>query len=78
MDYKQMYEQLQQEFEQYKKESIKWSVYDFLDYDTDDYTIDEVQSQDALETMIKNHNAEFGVTWHEVEYYIKKFGNPKK
>lgn len=74
MDYKQMYEDLKQEFEQYKKESIKWSRYDILDHGLEGYRITERQAQYALEAMIKNHNAEYGITWDTVEYYIEEFG----
>ena len=77
MNYQQKYEQLLAEFEQYKKESIKWSVEDFLMYN-DEYAdrgifITAEQAQDALEQMIKNHDAQYGISWHEVEFYFEEY-----
>ena len=77
MSYKKMYEQLLAEFEQYKKESIKWSVEDFTEYDHPTHTIDRETAQYVLENMIRVHDAEFGITWQKVEYYIEEYGTPK-
>ena len=75
-DYKKMYEDLLAEFEQYKKESIKWSVEDFLIYN-EQYAdeclyITTERAQEALEQMIKNHDAQYGISWEDVEYYFKE------
>lgn len=78
MDYKKMYEELQQEFEQYKKESIKWSVEDFLDYNHPTHTVTREQAQEALECMIRKSDYELGTTWYDVEYFIERFGHIKK
>lgn len=78
MSYKEQYENLVNEFEQYKKESIKWSVEDFLWYDHDNYTITESQAQEALEDMIKHHDAELGISWVTIETYIEKYGTKKE
>ena len=76
-DYKKMYEELKQEFEQYKKESIKWSVDDFIYYNHPDYTITEGQAQLALECMIRNHDAGLGISWYNVEYWLEEYGMKK-
>ena len=79
MSYKEKYEKLLKEFEQYKKESIKWSIADFLEYEMDDgWSITEEQAQKALEQMIKQHNALEGITWYDLEYYYKEYGTYKE
>jgi hypothetical protein len=77
-NYKEMYEQLLAEFQQYKKESIKWSVQDFIEYNDSAYTIDKEAAQEALEDMIKHHDASYGITWNDVAYYIEEYGTEKK
>lgn len=74
--YKLLYQKLQQEFEQYKLESIKWSKYDFIDME-DDYDITEDQAQAALEEMIYNHDSNNGIHWGTLSYYKSEFGTPK-
>jgi len=76
-NYKKMYEELLQSFEQYRKESIKWSVEDFTNYDHPTHTISRLQVQDALNHMIRNHDAEHGITWADVSYHIELFGKEK-
>jgi hypothetical protein len=76
-NYQEKYEALLKEFEQYKKESIKWSVEDFTWYEHDKYTINEQQAQDALERMINKHDASIGITWDTIEYYIGEYGTLK-
>ena len=63
------------EFEQYEKESIKWSIADFLEMDVPDgyHHITEEQSQEALERMIYNHDAEDGIGWHTLSYYYTEY-----
>jgi hypothetical protein len=77
-NYKEMYEKLLAEFQQYKKESIKWSVQDFTLYDHPTYTIDKEAAQEALEDMIKRHDASYGISWNDVAYYIEKYGTEKE
>jgi len=76
-DYRQKYEDLLAEFEQYKRESIKWSVDDFLEHAPTKYTITEEQAQLALEDMISEHDACLGITWETIRYYTAKYGNVK-
>jgi hypothetical protein len=64
MDYKQKYEQLLAEFEQYKKESIKWSVSDFSDWG-----LSENQAKWALEKMMSSHDASIGITWDTLHHW---------
>lgn len=68
------YAELDNEFEQYRRESIKWSVEDFIDYSHITHTITMEQAQMALEDMIRNHDAENGVTWWTIASYIEKYG----
>lgn len=69
--------ELKEEFEKYKKESIKWVVDDFLSYDQDEYDITEEQAQTALESMIYHHDASEGINWETIYYYIEEFGTTK-
>lgn len=75
IDYKQKYEELLAKFEQYKKESIKWSVEDFLEY-KGKYTITPENAQLALEAMIHNHDAGNGINWGDVEFWLEEYGEP--
>ena len=77
-NYKEKYELLLKEFEQYKKESIKWSVEDFTEYEHSDFTINDQQAQDALERMIQKHDASFGISWDTIYYYIEEYGTRKE
>ena len=74
-NYQEKYEALLKEFEQYKKESIKWSAEDFY-YLAEDmgYQITWEQSQEALEDMIKHHDASYGISWDSVTYGVEKYG----
>lgn len=76
MNYQEMYEQLLAEFEQYKRESIKWSVEDFMEME-DEYDITREQAQQALEAMISNHDSNYGITWHDVAYIKSIYGTRK-
>lgn len=70
---------LTEEFEQYKKESIKWNIEDFLEYEMDDgWHITKEQAQKALEHMIREHNFSEGITWDEIEYYYQEYGTYKE
>jgi len=73
-NYKRMYEALKKEFDQYKKESVKWSVEDFTGMELDGWSITKEQAQDALEDMIHHHDANNGIHWQTIEYYIEQHG----
>jgi hypothetical protein len=77
-NYQEKYEALLKEFEQYKRESIKWSVEDFTWYEHDKYTINEEQAKMALEMMIHRHDASIGINWNIVEYYLSIYGTLKE
>ena len=77
-NYQKKYEALLEEFEQYKRESIKWSIEDFTWYDIHRYTITDEQAQEALETMIYKHDASIGINWDVVQYYLSIYGTLKK
>lgn len=74
-DYKKLYEELKEEFKQYKRESIKWSVEDFTEYEGYEITLEEAQK--ALEDMIRHHDANNGIHWDTLEYYLEKYGRRK-
>jgi len=76
-DYKKKYYDLLAQLDLYKAESIKWSTADFTEYDHPTHTITEEQAQEALEAMIDNHDANYGITWNTVEYYITQMGTEK-
>jgi len=68
---------LADEIKQYKKESIKWSIEDFvemayrLERDNEtSKTYDPTKFQKALELMISNHDAETGITWEILQFYL--------
>jgi hypothetical protein len=77
IDYKQKYEKLLEQFEQYKKESVKWGVEDFTEYDHPTHTITEEQAQMALEYMIYKHDCTVGITWGTVADYIVQMGTKR-
>jgi hypothetical protein len=68
------YIELSSEFAQYRAESIKWCVEDFLDYDHPTHTITPEQAQMALEHMINEHDGGIGITWDSVSNYIEMYG----
>ena len=70
------YAELKAEFEQYKKESVKWSVRDFTTYDG--YKISKANAQIALEEMIENHDANYGITWCDVQSGLDDHGRKLK
>lgn len=78
IDYKKRYESLQEEFEKYKRESIKWSVEDFTTMEKEGWSITKKQAQEALEDMIRRHDAQYGISWDTVEYYIEEYGKKAK
>lgn len=65
---------LQAEFDQYKRESVKWCAADFTGQQKEGYRISEEQAQEALEQMIRKHDAEIGITWDTVDYYLQEYG----
>lgn len=76
MSYKKRLEDLQKEFDQYKKESIKWSIEDFTSFEKSEdtlYPITEEDAQKLLEDMIKHHDASLGITWDTVESYLQNW-----
>lgn len=66
------------EFEQYKRESVKWSVEDFLGRAEDlNYELTDEQAQDALEDMIRKHDCTIGITWDTVDFWVDYYGTKK-
>ena len=61
-------------------ESIKWSVKDFksraialTDEDVWQNYYDESKFNSALKAMIKNHDANEGICWLTIDYYLEEF-----
>ena len=77
MSYKKRYEELKIEFEQYKLESIKWSIEDFMDPEDEYYKITKEEAQNALEDMIEHHDCELGITWDTINNYKADYGTLK-
>jgi hypothetical protein len=65
---------LQAEFEQYKKESVKWYVEDFTMYKMKGWQINEEQAQEALERMIYKHDSNEGICWITIKHYLEQYG----
>ena len=73
------YSRLEKEFEQYRKESVKWSIEDFIGRAKETgYRISKAKAQDALEDMIHHHDAEYGICWTTLDYYIQQYGTKLK
>jgi len=76
-------------FEQYKKESIRWTVDDFceqaasnefnidpnFEYKNDDSfrKYDPTKFQYALELMIHKHDAMYGISWDTIDFYLNEY-----
>lgn len=56
------------------QEAIIWSVEDFTEYPD----ISESNARLALADMIRNHDANFGITWDTVREYYLKYKNYEK
>lgn len=69
------HELLKKEFEQYKKESIKWSVEDFTTLKVPGYSISNEQAQIALEDMIHKHDCNYGIDWDIVTHFFILYGD---
>lgn len=69
---------IKNEFEQYKRESIKWSWEDiYYPAGEQGYKCSKEQAQEILEDMIDNHDAELGINWNVVNCYIQDNCNKK-
>jgi len=73
----QLFDLIEERFNQYQKESIEWSVEDFTEYKLKGWKINKKQAQEALENMIHNHDAGIGITWDTIKYYITEYGTKK-
>lgn len=71
-------ETLKNDFEQYKRDSVKWSIKDMLGQANSlGYRLTDEQAQDALERMIQKHDANYGISWETVNYYVQEYGTKK-
>jgi len=88
IDYKQLYEDLKKEFNDYKEQSVKWSIEDFEHqalqnekrHFSGDPTLMELANakvlynrdefNDALLMMIYRHDAEHGICWETLSYWL--------
>lgn len=68
-----------EEFAQYKRESVKWSVEDFEGTaEEKGYTITPEKAQEALERMISKHDAEYGICWETIRCYVEEYGEERE
>ena len=78
VSYKIKLNKLENEFEQYKKESIKWGAEDFIlcgqNFDPP-IEISEKMAQYYLELMIEQHDCNNGITWSTVQDYLSNAVN---
>lgn len=71
---KTLYQTLLQEFEQYKKESVKWSWEDVYEVAKQrGVEISKELAQEILEDMIYHHDAELGISWITIDCYLDKY-----
>lgn len=68
--------EFQAEFEQYKKESVKWGVDDFLSLEVEGYHITRENAQKALEEMIAGHHKEVGINTEIILSYYQEYATP--
>ena len=72
------YNTLKKEFEQYKRESIKWGCEDFIQRAEDTgYKCSKKEAQKLLEEMIHKHDCEVGITWFTLDYYLQTYCKKK-
>jgi hypothetical protein len=70
---------LEEEFEQYKKHSISWSIEDFETQAANrcdgewKNVYDETKFEETLENMIRHHDAIIGITWDTIDYYLEEY-----
>lgn len=78
-EYDQLMDETQEEFEQYKRESIRWTVEDFemqaRDRADDEWedVYDRAEFEGALKIMIREHSADLGITWETVNTYLDEY-----
>lgn len=62
------------EYEQRMKGAIEWTVIDMMGAAIwQGWELSETNAQKALEEMIENHDANFGITWETVTAYVSKY-----
>ena len=68
------YEALQKEFDQYQKESIKWSIDDLIGTASrNGQILTREKAQEALERMIHKHDPMIGITWDTIDIYASDY-----
>lgn len=72
MNYKKAYNELKKDHDLYVQQSIKWYIEDFTRYPG--WRISKRRAQQALEHMIRKHDATIGISWTEVEFYLDMYG----
>lgn len=66
-----MYNNLFAEFEQYKRESVKWSWEDVIGMaENSGIEMTQQQAQEVLEEMIRKRDASIGINWDVVAVYV--------
>jgi len=67
---------LKEEIQQYKRESIRWSISDFKQQANNSenpeyYDLSKFPS--ALELMIEEHDADVGINWDTIQSYLDDY-----
>lgn len=68
--------QVEKEFQAFKERSVTWSVDDFtkraedLSGETWEFIYNKNLFQEALESMIRQHDATIGITWDTIDVYL--------
>ena len=66
-------------FDQLMSECIQWTVEDFemqaqnITDDNWEEVYDKTKFQDALETMIRKHDADIGICWETINVYLDEY-----
>ena len=62
------------EYEEKMVGAIRWSTDDMIHQAAEEgWELSEENAQAALEEMIDDHDANYGITWGTVHYYINKY-----
>lgn len=66
------------EYEEKMVSAIRWSIDDMMGQASEQgWELSEDDAQAALEEMIDDHDANYGITWETVRYHISKY-KPKE
>ena len=76
--------ELLRDFDSLMNECVHWTAEDFemrardIADDEWDEVYDKTKFQDALENMLRHHDAEIGITWETVRVYLNEYCRKEK